>query len=295
MLIVADTHVHLYPSYKLRKIYHAALANLERLQLYYLKHLTDIRITRWEPTLKVCFLAERHDCHYFRELSTRESLGSHLRVRHLAQKEAISIYDEGGGEDLILVAGRQVVTRERLEVLALTVDIDIEDGTPIEEVLSIVDQEGGVSVLNWAPGKWFFGRGAVIRRLIDQSAPGRFVIGDVTLRPLCWREPKLMARARKRGFKQVAGSDPLPFAGEESKIGQYGIIAMNENYDERRPVSSLRQFLRDPAMPVSVLGERDKFRVVYRRLKKLRREKKRWMPKDEEEELLRREVPHPEV
>lgn len=53
------------------------------------------------------------------------------------------------------MAGRQIVTAEKLEVLALGTDLDIDDGRPIREVLSLVTENGGLPVIPWGAGKWW--------------------------------------------------------------------------------------------------------------------------------------------
>jgi hypothetical protein len=64
-----------------------------------------------------------------------------------------------------------------------------------------------------------------------------------------------MARARRAGFRVVAGSDPLPFPGEESLIGRYGVLCAGE-FDEARPVAGAKRLLTDPAVPLRRAGRR---------------------------------------
>ena len=192
-------------------------------------------------------LTERHDCHAFRDLP-----GDRLESNAVRW-----------GEGWIL-AGRQVVTRERLEVLALTTDADIADGQPIGDVFSRIRDTGGVPVLSWAPGKWFFKRGAIVARLIDQEEPGSFLLGDTSLRPTVWPEPAPMRGAKGLGFSVVAGSDPLPFPGEEKYAGTYATTAEGV-FDAARPVSSMRVILRGRGL--RVVGNRCGPMEVFGRLR----------------------------
>jgi len=52
----------------------------------------------------------------------------------------------------------------------------------------------------------------------------------------------LLALGRRRGFKVLAGSDPLPLAGEERRIGRYGVRVRAE-FDPEAPAESVRRML----------------------------------------------------
>ena len=125
---------------------------------------------------------------------------------------------------------------------ALTVDAAIPDGQPVLAVLSEIKRQNGVPALSWAPGKWFGKRGAVVRDLIDSLAPQDFILGDTTLRPTVWPEPALMRRGSEKGFRIVAGSDPLPFAGEEDWVGSYASL-WTGSMDVENPAAALKEIL----------------------------------------------------
>ena len=63
------------------------------------------------------------------------------------------------GQDLSIVAGRQIVTAENLEILALGFDAGLDDGLPIDEVILAVQAAGALCVLPWGFGKWTGKRG----------------------------------------------------------------------------------------------------------------------------------------
>ena len=68
MRLIADTHVHFYPCYNLRQALGTLRENLSSLD---------------PDAVCMAFLAERHDCHFFRELSERgkELLGENVQVQ----------------------------------------------------------------------------------------------------------------------------------------------------------------------------------------------------------------------
>jgi len=269
MPVIADTHVHIYPCYDLTAVIRNGMRNLDALASDS-QSATGAR----EGWARVLFLTERHDCHMFRKCRDEGiDLGSLEGQCRLTRDEQALIVEVLGTGTLYLIAGRQIVTKEKLEIAALAVDEDIPDGLPIDEVVSRVNKANGIMVLPWAPGKWFFKRGDVVERLIEQSSPGRLILGDTTLRPTIWPEPALMVRGREKGLGVVAGSDPLPVEGEEAFIGSYGVV-LEGAFDEDRPVRSLRQMMYAPSAPFTVIGKRGGLPEVCRRLHQNAKSKK---------------------
>lgn len=235
--LVVDTHVHLYPCHDRLDGLISALQNLEALA---------------PGTARAICLTERFDCSVFNELG-RESHVGDFSIHVASEKEAL-ILRSSAGDELLVFAGRQIITAERLEVLALTTLEVIPDGLPIRETIARVRELQGVPVLPWSPGKWFFARGQVIRSLLRELSPGDVLLGDVTLRPKRWMVPGLMREACDRGFRIVAGSDPLPFPGEERRIGKYGVMLTPWPGTDRF-VTDLRHALRQSDL--RIVGRRD--------------------------------------
>jgi hypothetical protein len=272
MTIIAETHVHLYPGYDVPRALRTLRANLMAL----------------EPgAIPVGFLTEAAGHNAFVSLcggalSSDGALRVTVREEETAAGGALRCLEVRGDDrgsststsrstkgdvhpppsvrpspldPLILFPGRQVVARERVEILALTLEEAVADGrTAVDTVAEILDL-GGVPVVGWAPGKWFFERGEVVRGLLDRFAPGDLLIGDTSLRPLGWGEPRLMRAGRERGFGVVAGSDPLPAAGEEAWLGRYAARLEGE-WDAGRPVASARRLLRAGAGAAARRGRR---------------------------------------
>ncbi len=253
--LVADGHVHVYPAYNLESCFAALDANLSKMAGRVAANGTRV--------VKAAFLAERSDCRFFAELGKRPPRAGDYTVRATSERAAL-IVRRGGEPAFYLVAGRQVVTAERLEWLALALAEEVPDGLPADEALDRIRAAGGAPVLCWAPGKWWFRRGRVIRELLKARRAGDFLAGDTSLRPGLWMTPLLMRRARGMGHRIVAGSDPLPFAGEERVMGTYG-FSMQCAFEESRPAGSLREALLNGG-PVRFLGRRGSLFGVLRRL-----------------------------
>ena len=227
--ILADTHVHFYPFYDYERAFNAAFDNLATLS----------PVSSDEKEL-VLFLTERYDCNFFKELSsdTFQIDGFKIEVRD----EVVFVSRESDSTEIAVVAGRQLVSKEKIEVLALSSDISIEDGLPLRDLISEVSKTDAIPVLNWSPGKWMFSRGAVVKDVVENSEAGSFLLADVAMRPKGFPRPKLLSLGLKRGFKLIAGSDPLPLEGEESEIGRYGVTYSGE-LQKSAYVAGLRKLL----------------------------------------------------
>ncbi len=254
-MIIADTHLHIYPEYDLA----AALREYV------------VRLTALAPSA-VCagFMAERYDCHTYRSLAEGDKDN---RLENIA----LNVIDGGNCLELqcfntaplYLLPGRQIVTAEKLELLCLGVDADVPDGLSAEAAVHRIREVGGIAVLTWAVGKWLFKRAAVVKNLLEIFGPQDLIIGDSAMRPVFWPTPHPMRFARKNGYRVIAGSDPLPVAGEESVMGSYASLFSTE-FDAAKPNSSLKSALSDPTVAIKSVGSRSGILEFFQRMKNSR-------------------------
>lgn len=229
-MFIADTHVHFYPGYDLKVAFNSFLSSMNLLA---------------PRAIKGMFLAERHDCCFFSDLkSGRIAVPDGFQMEETLDQNVLLIKAENG-DSFYVFAGRQIVTAERIEILALTSDLSIEDGQSAIDVICRVSDAGAVPVLAWALGKWMFGRKRIVMDLIRSLRPDKLVIGDSIMRPQLWSEPDAMRYAAEKRFAILAGTDPLPFAKEEKYIGTYASV-MQGDFDRNQPGVSARKLLRDP-------------------------------------------------
>ena len=261
MKIIADTHVHLYPCYQLGLALGTLIETFEYLD---------------SDAVKFAFLVERSDCRFFAKTKNNTTVQIKDR-RHLVFKKKsdhISVIREGN-LILYIIPGRQIVTLERIEILSLTSDAMINDGLPVDQTIDRILNAGAIPVISWAPGKWFLKRGKIIKKLLTHSKPSKILVSDTSLRPRIWKRPLLMRRAERAGFKILAGSDPLPFSGEEINLGSYATIIKGA-FNPETPIISIKKLLNDPQTDVTQIGRRNSTIRAARRIIKNARTKERF-------------------
>jgi len=240
MKIVIDTHFHLYPVYHLENAFKALQNNLS---------------APVPEHIKCAVLTEAPGFSYFQKLSKGEALaGSQFNLKVISRN---CVQLNNGKDQLFLFNGRQHISSEGLEILSLFNGDEIHERSTAAEIIEIINERGGIPVLSWAPGKWFFKRGKIIQQLLKASLPGRLIIGDTSLRPVGWPMPKIMKEAREMGFTIIFGSDPLPLRGEEETAGRYATLLDGEfNFDD--PSESVSGMLRLQQKP-GAIGKRRSF------------------------------------
>ena len=252
MELLVDTHVHIYPSYNLQRFFESALHNFSAL---------DASGT----AQKLLMLTERWDCAAFDALADgRLQVEGGFSIHKTAESDALLVQSPSG-QELTLIAGRQVATAEKVEVLLLGARVDLPERLPLRDTIARGMAQGAVPVLNWSLGKWWFRRGEVIARAIADLSPQGVLLGDVLARPRGIPEPKQFVTGGGRGFRIVAGSDPLPIAGEERFVARY-LTKLSGAFEPERPASSLRSLLLQPDVALQAVGARCDLLSAGRRL-----------------------------
>lgn len=265
-IVATDGHLHVYPAYDIKVLFCNLIQNLDRLAT-----IAQAKATGPRNAFKLAFLTEGREHDFFSRLQNRDKaiVDQGLEITGGTDKICVTVGIHGVGQ-VCLVTGRQIVTSERLEILGLAMRVKIPDGLPAREVIQRVIADGGIPVLAWSPGKWLFARGRLAHDLIANDQGRSLRLGDTTLRPILWPEPRLMQLARKRGLTVIPGSDPLPFAGEERYAGTYGFIYQGA-FDTAQPAASIGRMLTGPATAITPAGRRCGTWDVIRRLYQLKR------------------------
>jgi hypothetical protein len=227
--VLADAHVHFHRGFGRDAFLDGALRNFRR---------GAAGLGLAGPLTGCLLLTESAGACFFR--MSQDGVGEG-EWSFVATAEPESLMARRGDDHLILIAGRQVVTREGLEVLALATAEDFPDGLPLDETLDRVRAAGALPVLPWGFGKWWFARGArAARELAAQR--GELYLGDNAGRPALAApfvpEPRLFRAAAELGVPVLPGSDPLPLPDHATRAGSYGFL-LSGTLDEDRPARSL--------------------------------------------------------
>lgn len=232
MVVLADTHVHLYPHFNLAYALNCAVANLER---------SYQGSAGLEHRTALLFLTERVGAGLFSNFPsffTRSVAGVEL----LSESPGAYHLRIERRHELFLIAGHQTVSAEGLEVLGLCLEPPLVNAMSVTDTLAAIADCGGVAVLPWSPGKWMGQRGKVVDAIVDTVAPDSLLLGDIYMRPQWSPTPKHFKRWLSRGGRIVSGSDPLPLEGEERLIGSYGNWSEME-FSSTNPLRSAKEFL----------------------------------------------------
>lgn len=219
--LVVDGHVHLYPCFDPARFLTTAQSRLA----------TAARRNGAEAGALLFTETARDNA--FEALKDGTLLPPGWQVDSTEGDPAIVLRSDRGGLPLIIVAGRQIQTRERIEVLALASDAPPPaEGTSLAEVLATLAADGVPALLPWGVGKWMGKRGRIVVKTFAET-PG-LLAGDNAGRPLGWRAPALFA-----DHPVLPGSDPLPYPGAEANVGCYGGV-LDGPFDLSRPGAAIR-------------------------------------------------------
>ncbi len=227
MRLLVDTHVHCYPCFDAAALFESAFCNMRALA------------GDSSTAIALC-LTETAGCHFFNRIRD-EGLAwvGDFKRGDICDSRCIEIISPEG-DSLYLFAGQQIVTRERIEILALLSDTDMPSGEPAEVSLRRVQESGAFAVFPWSFGKWLGRRGEILKHLLQVAKPGDCAVADSSLRPWWIVEPGLFRLAAERELPLLAGTDPFPFAGQEQLVGTF-VSKFEHGFDTAAPAESLRQ------------------------------------------------------
>jgi hypothetical protein len=243
---LADTHAHLYSCFPVQGYLENAIRNMG----------PGRRGPGAESTGTGCLLIAETatDRSFSRLLEAVPRLEGRLSLRGTTEPETVIVASPAGVE-LVLVGGRQLVSSEGLEILVYGgARTEVEDGQSADSILERAADPDSVAIVPWGFGKWCFGRGGLVRRLLRERADS-FTLGDNGGRPVGTPRPGVFRLAAQLNVPILPGSDPLPLASQSSRVGSYGVVLpCIPDFD--RPAAQLVSLLRDRAVPRATFGGR---------------------------------------
>ncbi len=242
-MIFVDAHVHIYDCFDLDVFFDSAMANFQTAA----KHCG----IKNKPFSSMLLLAEGTSYNWFQQVVTKIKTGHNVNISPkkwtiTLTGDALSLTacrNDFSGEKIYLVAGRQIITAEKIEVLALFCNTSINDGLSLNETVNIIRQCDGIAVIPWGVGKWFGKRGKILQDFLAGYGEKGIFLGDNGGRPLFWPTPALFHLAKGKGISVLPGTDPLPLPHEAARVGSFGFFVDHHPLDMTSPATSMRDLL----------------------------------------------------
>ena len=244
---LCDSHVHIYDCFDLGLFFDSAWSNFYR-QAQLQHSQADF--------CPVLFLTEAKLDHWFLKLRGNKTPMGHWSFHETSEPESL-IAQSADGLKIIILNGRQIVTSENLEVLALATANELPDGKPIANVVEWAIDNDAIPVIPWGFGKWWGNRGKVLSRLLDSFSVNELLLGDNSGRPWFLGKPGHFAVAESEQRRILPGSDPLPFQSEAWRPGSVG-FSLTGTLDINAPAKCLRDLLTDPNTSIATYMHRER-------------------------------------
>jgi len=247
-LTLVDAHVHLHRCFAVETVLSAALRNfaaiaqrLGQAQFFGCLLLTEMAGETW-------FLKHHAAVHNRGETVT---LGDWTLAPTAERQTLLAIHSSG--TSLGLFAGRQIITQEKLEVLALMTAELFPDGRSLSATVAAIAAAQGLPVLPWGVGKWIGARGRLVANYLQTDGTPPVYLGDNGGRPLGWSRPQNFQLATRQNLPILSGTDPLPIPSEANRPGSFGFslpVAIDHTY----PAAALCEAIRTSPSALKAYG-----------------------------------------
>jgi len=241
MPILIDAHVHIHPEFSLENFFSSAWNNFSRaVEESDVSGSIDFVLALTEGAGCDVFSSLKKQAKTLSELPNEPSSTTSWEIYLTAEPDSLIIRKESAS--MYLIAGKQLVSEENIELLSLFSSAAIEDRSlSLQDLALAVSNKGGLPVVPWGVGKWFGERGKTVERLLNTKQDISIFVGDNGNRPLFWPFPTLLKNALDLGIPILSGSDPLPLTSHSSRPGSFGAIFMEDILSIETPIDSLRR------------------------------------------------------
>lgn len=254
-MILIDSHVHFYKCFNIDILLYAAFKNFQKQAL--IKGCPD-------SFQGVLFLLDTPESIKFNELFLfvdKQSKGKKIKdwqFFNTSEKNSL-IARSSGGKKLFIIAAQQITTKERIELLAIGTESHFPNGLAMEQLITDILKNDAIPIIPWGFGKWLGKRKKYINRINEGRTPIFF--GDISGRPVtkCLPLNDFFNKLSRKPF--LNGSDPLPFPGQEKKVGRFG-FSISNSLDISKPWGKLKKILNSHEK-IENYGKRDNVFQIF--------------------------------
>ena len=215
-LALIDTHVHYYPFCTFPEYFDSAFSNMQD---------AASKIDSSNDFTYILCLLETRTSHWYKDLlaiaCSSKQFGDWL-IESQDNNQVLRL-SQNDNKELLILPGQQIITSENLELLTIGTTDEISHDSPAHFYINKYSDTHLV-ILPWGVGKWLGNRGRIVSDLIRQDNDHRFALGDNSGRASLWKHIPQFDQARSKNINILAGSDPLPIAGQQNKVASYGSI-----------------------------------------------------------------------
>lgn len=251
--VLCDAHVHIYDCFDINLFFDSAWRNFYQ-QAQSLESQTNFSA--------VLLLSEAKQDHWFLKLKENKSPASNWSF-HETNEPTSLLAQHTNGHEILIINGRQIVTSENLEVLALATTEVLADGKPISDVVDWVINKDAIAVIPWGFGKWWGSRGDILSDILIHFTADQLYLGDNSGRPWFLGKPKHFDLAESEQRRILPGSDPLPFASETKRPGSVGFYFTGA-FDKDTPAKCMRDHLKNPSTTIDNYMHRERLAPFIR-------------------------------
>ena len=236
--LAVDSHVHLYDLADLGSLLDAAERNFSQIRR---AQPADT------PVIGMLVLADVQNQKIFSDLKNgleedRPSFLENSWKLSATSEESSLRAEKAGGSAILLIAGQQIITHEKLEVLAVGSVRHFQHGLGMNETLDAVHQHGAYPIIPWGVGKWFGRRGQLIQDLLASNSSVPYCLGDNGGRPQIWSHVRQFSFAQQKNIPVLRGSDPLNLPDYARRAGSF-VSVTRGRLSQSHPAADLLQLL----------------------------------------------------
>lgn len=237
-LILIDTHLHIYDCYNIIRFFKEAKKNFS----HYHKKLKST-----EKFVGILFLTESKGLNYFEKLQKNsndiiQNLEKENFIGKKSDENCSIVFETTDSNNIIIIAGQQIITKEKLEVLSLGTRQKIEYSLSLEETVKRIIDIGAIPILPWGVGKWLGQRNGIVNEFLKKNGETRFFLGDNSGRLSIMKAPTLFNVSGQNKKLVLRGSDPLPIKSQEKKAGSFGFYFVSD-IDLFNPFKNVKEII----------------------------------------------------